>query len=139
MEFKITIRKEDNKMFIDTEPEITNENAVDFLNCYMYGLRVALEKYSETIPTIRPATKKEVELSTYIFKDDDSKTYDHIKKLYDNISGELNFMLSQIFPEVLYIEATKKYYTEMAFNGTQKEYKKYLEQLKKLTKEINNE
>lgn len=112
-----------------------------YITTLLAGSQLGLTVLLDQLPLLRPATEEEVELKTYIFKDEeaDNKLYKARLALYTSLGETFAQTLSELFPDIEYIENTLKHHQEEAMNNTREEHAKVLVKLRKLAKKIREE
>lgn len=108
------------------------------LNGVLSGLQLSMEKLLHDAPVLRPVTPEERDLHMYVFKDQnrDNALYKERKALHDSIAVIFENTLHDIFPDVVYIDSTRMYQQELAFDKTQEEVDEYHTQVKEVTELI---
>ena len=123
-------------------PKDSKANFTAHYSNLLTGLTIACMDLYKDMPILRPVTDEERELNIYVFKTDDAtdlehKVYKHRKNLYDQTVAAFNNILTQMFPDILYIDQCKEYQQDKAFEeGNSESFKEYKEQIKELTDEI---
>lgn len=118
--------------------EVTHEDTHIYLNTILSGAHVGMLSILSTLPILRPATPEEKELNAYIFKDEkrDNALFKSRKQIYDGIANTFNTILNEAFPDVVYVENTRKYQQEFVFGKSDEEIDEYQKSIEELANMI---
>lgn len=111
-----------------------------YLNVLLSGLTVAMSRLLRDLPLLRPATKEELDAKIYIFKyeEKDNRLYNVRKQLHRELSNTFSSALTNLFPDVEYINDTLVNQQELVMAMTPEQaaqHKKDIEDLAKSIKE----
>lgn len=89
---------------------------------------------------LRPVSQEEKDLNIYVFKTNDEKDEEHSlfkarRFLYEESKKAFDMLLTQVFPDVIYIEKCKEFQQTISFDDP-KFGEHYKEEVEKLTNDI---
>jgi hypothetical protein len=109
--YKVSFTTDPNtkRIKIGFRPELDYKNIQDiqvFLNTVYTGTYMSLKTLLAGTPMLRPATEDERTAGVYVFKDEakDNRLYQERKRLYDGLAQAFQNTLSEMFPDIEYIE-----------------------------------
>lgn len=141
---KVTFTADINKRKIKVafSPKLDTDNTGKLIqahfNTVISGFCISLARLMADMPVLRPATQEERDLNVYVFKDGEreNKLFLARKQIYDDLSNTFTSLLSEIFPDVEYVEHTRKYQQDFAFDKSPEEVEEYKMQIEKLVNKI---
>lgn len=127
-------------------PTVTLDNSYEHLANIMTNFGNAVLHLSYLmLPMLRAASKEERDLHAYIYKSDDVKDEEHIlykarNQLYISMKDFFNAILTQAFPDIIYIDNCQDYQQRLSFEESDDlpDVKEYVSDVEKLTKLIRD-
>ena len=105
-----------------------------YLNITLAGVDASLKKLLGKLPTLRPATEEEREAKIYVMINDAEMNLSKGREqLYHTIAGIFNNTLSELFPDVEYVEQCRKYQQETIFDMSSEEATEYQKEIEDVT------
>ena len=138
---KVTINANEktNEVKIHTSPSLKKASLKDrqvLVNVLLAGGDLGTRSILGELPKLRPASELEVESKVYVFKNPeaDNKLYNSRKAMYETIRNIYTKTLSDLFPDVEYIEQCTKYQQEVVFEMTKDEADTHNEEIEEVVK-----
>ena len=123
-------------------PKISKENFNYHFSNLMNNTFNAYNALFGNTNMLRPVTKEERDLNIYVFKTNDEKDEEHSlytvrKYLYEESKKAFDLLLTQVFPDIMYIEKCKEMQQTISFDDPSfsVDYKKNVEELTKTIRE----
>lgn len=144
--FKVSITADTKKREVSVKfkPNLTKETIDSellqmYLNTLVSGFHVGMASLLAGIPILRAATQEEMDLDVYVFQGKDNDLFKARKQLYYSIAKIFRSILSEIFPDVEYIEGARIRQQEFIANKTPEEIEQYHQQVKDLVEKMKGE
>lgn len=140
--YKITLKgnlKENtvSATFVPTLDVTKIKDVQTLLNVLTSGSHTAFVKLLGGLPILRPASEEEREAKIYVFVNDkDNNTYKVRKDLYDQLEAVFGNILSQLFPDVEYINSCNHYQQELAFSMDEAQAEEYKKEIEEITARV---
>ena len=143
---KVNIRgnKETNEVNVTFSPGgsvMKLEDRQTLINVAMAGNDIAMKKLLGNLPILRPAGEAEREEQIYVFKDaeKDNQVFKMRKQMYDTIAGVMQKTLSDLFPDVEYIEECRNVQQDKLFDMSKEEAEEYTKKVEAITEQVRSE
>lgn len=137
---KIAYMLEDNKVKIGFSPDINPKNFNDYMQILTSGTVGAYTNLVSRLSMMRAPTQEEFDMGVYVFRTDDENDKEHQvylkrRELYDFLKRTYDSMLSELFPDIIYIEGCK----ERQLNKTFEEgydHEQHMLDINEITKQV---
>jgi hypothetical protein len=140
---KVTISADAGKQSVKvtTSPSLKRCSLQDhqtLVNVLLAGVDLGLKELLGALPVLRPASAEEKEAQVYVFKDEekDNKLYNERKNMYNAVAQVFEGTLSELFPDIEYIDNSIKNRQEIIFDMSKEEAEQYQEEMEELTKRV---
>jgi len=143
--YKVVMKgnKKENTVSVTFQPELVSTKVTDsqtLLNVLTSGTHAGFVKLLGGLPILRPATETERESKVYVFVDDhDTRVHKMRKDLYGQLQAVFGNILTQLFPDVEYIEACNTYQQEVAFEMYETEAAEYKKEIETVVEKVKAE
>jgi hypothetical protein len=129
---------------VSLEPDIRNSVQKDgelLLQTALAGTHIMFIKLLGDLPILRPASEDERELNVYIFKDQekDNALFKQRKQLYDIIGSVFDRVLNDLFPDIDYIELSRKEQQQLTFDMSESELEMHQQEIAALAEKVRSE